>query len=68
MKKTDHPFQGIMYQKFFDVPVKNKEEAYEKIISIGTNNDYTTGNLLDYVYFSKNYKLVAIDLSKQIRN
>ena len=30
------------------------------------NNDYTTGNLLDYEYFSKNYKLTAIDLSKQI--
>ena len=29
------------------------------------NNGYTTGNLLDYEYFSKDYKLVAIDLSKQ---
>ena len=29
-------------------------------------NDYTTGNLLDYEYFSKYYKLIAIDLSKQI--
>ena len=29
------------------------------------NNDYTTGNLLDYEYFSKHYKLIAIDLSKQ---
>ena len=26
-------------------------------------NDYTTGNLLDYEYFSKHYKLTAIDLS-----
>ena len=32
-------------KRFFDVPVKNKEEAYEKIMSIGKNNDYTTGNL-----------------------
>ena len=47
---------------FFDVPVKNKEEAYEKIIEMSRNNDYTTGNLLDYEYFSK---LIAIDLSKQ---
>ena len=53
-------------KSFFDVPVKNKEQAYEKIISIGKNNDYTTGNLLDYEYFSKHYKLIAIDLSKQI--
>ena len=30
------------------------------------NNDYTTGSLLDYEYFSKHYKLIAIDLSKQI--
>ena len=28
-------------------------------------NDYTTGNLLDFGYFLKNYKLIAIDLSKQ---
>ena len=30
------------------------------------NNDYTTSNLLDYEYFSKYCKLIAIDLSKQI--
>ena len=29
------------------------------------NNDYTTGNLLDYEYFTKHYKLIAVDLSKQ---
>ena len=34
-------------------------------MSIGKNNDYTTGNLLDYEYFSKHYKLIAMDLSKQ---
>ena len=31
------------------------------------NNDYTTGNLLDCEYFSKYYKLIAIDLRKQIQ-
>ena len=30
------------------------------------NNDYTTSNFSDYEYFSKHYKLIAIDLSKQI--
>ena len=30
------------------------------------NNDYTIGNLLDYEYFKDYYKLIAIDLSKQI--
>ena len=30
------------------------------------NNNYTTNNLLDYEYFKDHYKLIAIDLSKQI--
>ena len=30
------------------------------------NKDYTTGNLLDYEYFKDHYKLISIDLSKQI--
>ena len=46
--------------------VKLKEEAYGKIMSISKNNDYTTGNLLDYEYFSEHCKLIAIDLSKQM--
>ena len=50
---------------FFDLPIKNEEEAYEKIIDISRNNEYTTGNFLDYDYFKKYYKLIAIDLSKQ---
>ena len=33
---------------------------------MGRNNNYTTGNLLDYEYFSKHYKLIAADSSKQI--
>ena len=50
---------------FFDLPIKTEEEAYEKIIDISRNNEYTTGNLLDYDYFKKYYQLIAIDLSKQ---
>ena len=50
---------------FFDLPIKTEEEAYEKIIDISRNNEYTTGNLLDYDNFKKYYKLIAIDLSKQ---
>ena len=30
------------------------------------NNDYTAGNLLNYEYFSRHYKLIAIDLSEKI--
>ena len=50
---------------FFDLPIKTEEEAYEKIIDISRNNEYTTGNLLDYDYFKKYYNLIAADLSKQ---
>ena len=50
---------------FFDLPIKTEEEAYEKIIDVSRNNDYTTGNLVDYDYFKKYYKLIVIDLSKQ---
>ena len=50
---------------FFDLPIKTEEEAYEKIIYISRNNEFTTGNSLDYDYFKKYYKLIAIDLSKQ---
>ena len=49
----------------FDLPIKTEEEAYEKNIDISRNNEYTTGNLLDYDYFKKYYKLIDIDLSKQ---
>ena len=55
-----------MAKAFFDVPIKSKEETYEAIIEMNKNNDYTTGKLLDYEYFSNRYKLIAIDLSKQI--
>ena len=41
-------------KSFFDLPVKNEEEAYEKIMSVNRNNDYTTGNLSDLVYFKEN--------------
>ena len=42
------------------------KKKYEQIIEMERNNDYTTCNLLDYEYFSKHYKLIAIDSSKQI--
>ena len=54
-------------KSFFDLPVKNEEEAYEKIIEMSRNNDYTTGNLLDFPYFKENYKLIANDLSRQTK-
>ena len=46
------------------MPVKNEEEAYKKIIDV-CSNDYTSSNLLDDAYYKGNYRLIAIDLSKQ---
>ena len=52
---------------FFEIPVKNKEEAYEAIMEMMSKyNNCTKGNLLNYEYFSNHYRLIAIDLSKQI--
>ena len=54
-------------KNFFDQPVKNDKVTYENIrkITTGQGDDYTTGCLLDYTYFKKYYKMIAIDLSKQ---
>ena len=79
MKKTEHFSKSytskvkikdfnvsIDGKSFFDVPVKNKEEAYKKFFEISKSGYYATGILMDYEYLSKRYKLVPIDLSKQI--
>ena len=52
---------------FFEQPIKNDLNTYDDIRKIGTvqGDDYTTGCLLDYSYFKKYCKLIAIDLSKQ---
>ena len=41
-------------ERLFNLPVKNEEEAYEKIMDMSNNNDYTNGNLLDFAYFKEN--------------
>ena len=42
-------------------------KTYDNIrkLTTGQRDDYTTGYLLDYNYFKKHYKMLAIDLSKQ---
>ena len=54
-------------KSFCDLPVKNEEETYKKIMVMINNNDQTTGNLLDFAYFEKNYRLIAIGLSNQFK-
>ena len=49
------------------MPVLNEDEGYMKIIEKSNNNDYKTDNLLDFVYFKEDYRLIVIDLNKQIK-
>ena len=46
-------------KSFFDLPVKNEEDTFEKNINMSNNNDYTTFNVLDFAYFQENYRLLA---------
>ena len=52
---------------FYGQPVNDSIKQYDEIrkISTGQGDDYTTGCLLDFAYFEKNYRLIAVDLSKQ---
>ena len=50
---------------FFGQVVKDKQEAYKKLIEMSRNDDYTTGNLLDYLYLDYYYEFIGIDLSRQ---
>ena len=54
-------------ENVFDQPIKNNKVTYENIrkIATGQGDDYTTGCLLDYLYFADTYKMIAVDLSKQ---
>ena len=54
-------------KNFFDQPVKNNETTYENIrkIATGQGDDYIIGCLLDYIYFTNYYKMIAVDLRKQ---
>ena len=54
-------------RNLFDQPINSMTKTYENIrkIAMGQGDDYITGCLLDYTYFKENYKLIAIDLSKQ---
>ena len=54
-------------RNFYDQPINDSIKQYDEIrkISTGQGDDYTTGCLLDFTYFEKNYRLIAVDLSKQ---
>ena len=54
-------------RNFYDEAINDSIKQYDEVrkISTGQGDDYTTGCLLDCAYFEKNYRLIAVDLSKQ---
>ena len=54
-------------RKFYDQPINDsiKQDDEVRKLSTGQSDDYTTGYLLDFAYFKQNYRLIAVDLSKQ---
>ena len=54
-------------RNFYDQPINDSIKQYDEVrkISTGQGDDYTTGCLLDYSYFEKNYRLIVADLSKE---
>ena len=54
-------------RNFFGQPINSMTKTYENTRKIATDqgDDYTIDCLLDYSYFKENYKMIAIDLSKQ---
>ena len=54
-------------RNFYDQPINDSVKQYDDVrkISTGKGDDYTAGYLLDFAYFEKNYRIIAVDLSKQ---
>ena len=54
-------------RNFYDQAINDLIKQYDEVRKISTEHgdDYTTGSLVDYAYFKDNYRLIAIDLSKQ---
>ena len=65
--KTENYNIETDWRNFYDQPINDLIKQYDEVrkVSTGQGDDYTTGCLLDFAYFEKNYRLIAVDLSKQ---
>ena len=54
-------------RNFYDQSINDLIKQYDEVrkISTGRGDDYTTGCLLDFAYFEKNYKIMAANLNKE---
>ena len=62
LEKTEDFSVLIANKTFFNQLLKNRQEAYKKLVEMSRNNDHTTGNLLDYLYHQNHHKLIGTDL------
>ena len=62
--KTENYNIEIDGKNFYDQPINDSIKQYDEI-STGQDDDYTTGCLLDFASFKKNYKLIVANLNKQ---
>ena len=55
------------WKNFYDQSINDSIKQYDEVrkVSTGQGDDSTTGCLLDFAYFEKNYRLIAADFSKQ---
>ena len=59
---SNDPTTNSFYSYY--IPLIEIKEAYEKLIEMSNNDDYTIGYLLDYLYHQNYYKPIGIDLSR----
>ena len=65
--KIDNYNIEIAGRNFYDQLINDSIKQYDEIrkVSTGQGDDYTTGCLLHFAYFEKNYRLIAANLSKE---
>ena len=64
--KVDNYNIKIDGRNFYDQPINDLIKQYDELrkVSTGQGDDYPTGCLLDFNYFNKNYRFIAVDVSK----
>ena len=63
--KIDNQNIEIDRRNFYDQPINDSIKQYDELrkVSKEQGDDYTTGFLLEFAYFKKNYRLIDADLS-----
>ena len=54
-------------RNIYDQPINDSVKQYDEVrqISTGKGDDYTTSCLLDFSFFEKSYRIIAVDLTNK---